>query len=110
MARPVRPGTGTTHRTSEASQPGMQNGTLFADPIRASSPKSTASTGRTEDCSRPTPIRQISLAMREPHLGSVPVWERAELAQGYGARSTPDDVGEAPRRDCDQVFTWSVLI
>ena len=65
MARPVRPGTGTTHRTSEASQPGMQNGTLFADPIRASSPKSTASTGRTEDCSRPTPIRQISLAMRE---------------------------------------------
>ena len=26
----------------------MQNGTLFADPIRASSPKSTASTGRTE--------------------------------------------------------------
>ena len=71
MARPVRPGTGTTHRTSEASQPGMQNGTLFADPIRASSPKSTASTGRTEDCSRPTPIRQISLAMREPSTEDV---------------------------------------
>src|SRR5271168_2121763 len=66
MARPVRPGTGTTHRMSEASQPGKQNGTLFADPIMASSPKSTASTGRTEDCSRPTPIHQISLAMREP--------------------------------------------
>jgi hypothetical protein len=71
MARPVRPGTGTTHRTSEASQPGMQTGTLFADPIRASSPKSTASTGRTEDCSRPTPIRQISLAMREPSTEDV---------------------------------------
>jgi hypothetical protein len=71
MARPVRPGTGTTHRTSEASQPGMQNGTLFADPIRASSPKLTASTGRTEDCSRPTPIRQISLAMREPSTEDV---------------------------------------
>ena len=71
MARPVRPGTGTTHRTSEASQPGKQNGTLFADPIRASSPKSTASTGRTEDCSRPTPIRQISLAMREPSTEDV---------------------------------------
>src|SRR5271155_2905243 len=66
MARPVRPGTGTTHRMSKASQPGKQNGTLFANPIRASSPKSTASTGRTEDCSRPTPNHQISLAMREP--------------------------------------------
>src|SRR5271170_1616418 len=71
MARPVRPGTGTTHRMSEASQPGKQNGTLFADPIMASSPKSTASTGRTEDCSRPTPIHQISLAMREPSTEDV---------------------------------------
>ena len=33
------------------------------------------------------------------------VWERVGLAQGYGARSTPDDVEEAPRQDCDQVFT-----
>lgn len=66
MARPVRPGTGTTHRMSEASQPGKQNGTLFAAPTRASSPKSTASTGRTEDCSRPTPVYQASLALREP--------------------------------------------
>src|SRR5271156_6551435 len=71
MARPVRPGTGTTHRMSEASQPGKQNGTLFADPIMASSPKSTASTGRTEDCSRPTPIHQISLAMREPSTEDI---------------------------------------
>ena len=71
MARPVRPETGTTHRMSEASQPGNQNGTLFADPIKASSPKSTASTGRTEDCSRPTPIHQISLAMREPSTEDI---------------------------------------
>ena len=28
-------------------------------------------TGRTEDCSRPTPIRQISLAMREPSTEDV---------------------------------------
>jgi hypothetical protein len=56
---------------SEASQPVKQNGTLFADPIRASSPKSTASTGRTEDCSRPTPIHQISLAIREPSTEDV---------------------------------------
>src|SRR3984957_18853700 len=85
MARPVRPGTGTTHRTSEASQPGMQNGTLFADPIRASSPKSTASTGRTEDCSRPTPIHQISLAMREPSTEDVrPSAEVAAQASDAG--------------------------
>src|SRR4029079_3081554 len=34
---PVRPGTGTTHRMSKASEPDQQNGTLFADSIRASS-------------------------------------------------------------------------
>jgi hypothetical protein len=84
MARPVRPGTGTTHRTSEASQPGMQNGTLFADPIRASSPKSTASTGRTEDCSRPTPIRQISLAMREPSTEDAWSYSVLNLARAQG--------------------------
>src|SRR5580700_945247 len=83
MARPVRPGTGTTHRTSEASQPGKQNGTLFADPIRASSPKSTASTGRTEDCSRPTPIRQISLAMREPSTEDIHAHGRVTEMGGF---------------------------
>src|ERR1700730_5422620 len=95
MARPVRPGTGTTHRTSEASQPGKQNGTLFADPIRASSPKSTASTGRTEDCSRPTPIRQISLAMREPSTedvrSSVVVAVEMSAAGGFPTFAPPDD-------------------
>src|SRR4030095_1059255 len=35
--KPVRPGTGTTHRMSKASEPDKQNGTLFADSIRASS-------------------------------------------------------------------------
>src|SRR4030095_13596660 len=36
--KPVRPGTGTTHPMSKASEPDKQNGTLFADSIRASSP------------------------------------------------------------------------
>ncbi|MEA2793873.1 MAG: hypothetical protein QOI87_1253 [Bradyrhizobium sp.] len=35
--RPVRPGTGTTQPMSKASQPDEQNGTLFADSIKASS-------------------------------------------------------------------------
>ena len=35
--KPVRPGTGTTHRMSKASEPDKQNGTLFANSIRASS-------------------------------------------------------------------------
>ncbi|RYD23776.1 MAG: hypothetical protein EOP89_11785 [Lysobacteraceae bacterium] len=68
MAKPVRPGTGTPHRKSKASLPENQNGTRFAEPVRASSPKSTASTGRTEDCTRPTrQIRKLRL-----HQGSHP--------------------------------------
>ena len=74
MARPIRPGTGTTQRMSEALQPDKQNGTLFADPIRASSPMPTASTGRTEDCSRPTPFHQFSLATREPSTEDILDW------------------------------------
>jgi hypothetical protein len=35
--KPVRPGTGTTHPMSKASEPDKQNRTLFADSIRASS-------------------------------------------------------------------------
>jgi hypothetical protein len=60
-------GTGTTRRMSETSEPAKQIGTLFAAPIRASSRKQAASTGRTEDCTRPT--RQSiksALAMWEP--------------------------------------------
>src|SRR5271169_2313237 len=91
MARPVRPETGTTHQTSEASQPGKQNGTLFADPIRASSPKSTASTGRTEDCSRPTPIHQISLAMREPSTEDI------RRAESIGIVRPVTDIGSRAR-------------
>src|SRR6201995_2032343 len=37
MARPVEPGMMTTHRMSKALEPAKQNGTSFADPIRASS-------------------------------------------------------------------------
>jgi hypothetical protein len=75
MARPVRPGTGTIHRMCKASQPDHQNGILFADPIRASSAKSTASTGRTKNCSRPMSTHQISLAMREPSTKDIRVRE-----------------------------------
>ncbi len=42
---------------SKASQPDKQNGTLFADPIRASSHIDCINRGRTQDCTRP--IRQI---------------------------------------------------
>src|SRR5262249_26999777 len=35
--KPVRPGTGTPHPMSKASEPDKQNGILFADSIRASS-------------------------------------------------------------------------
>src|SRR3712207_6753023 len=67
MARPVRPGTGTTRRMSEASEPAKQIGTVFADPIRASSRHPAASTGRTEDCTRPTRQNiKSALAMWEP--------------------------------------------
>ncbi len=38
MAKPVKPGTGTTHSKSKALQPEKQNRTRFADSIRASSP------------------------------------------------------------------------
>ena len=42
MAKPVRPEAGTTQGLSEASLPGKPMGTLFADSIRASSPKAAA--------------------------------------------------------------------
>ena len=37
MAKPVRPGTGTPHGKSKALLPENQNGTRFAEPVRASS-------------------------------------------------------------------------
>ena len=43
MAKPVRPGTGTPRRTSALSKPAKQIGTVFADPIRASSRHPAAS-------------------------------------------------------------------
>jgi hypothetical protein len=39
MAKPVRPGIGTIHCVSQVLEPEKPIGTLFADPIRASSPK-----------------------------------------------------------------------
>src|SRR3712207_3200574 len=72
MARPVRPGTETPRRTSDASEPAKQIGTVFADPIRASSRNLAASTGRTEDCTRPAHQSiKSALAMWEPSTQDV---------------------------------------
>jgi hypothetical protein len=67
MAKPVRPGTGTTHMASKALQPDKQNGTRFADSIRASS-LLTDCTNRPDRRLHPTnaPDHQIALATPEP--------------------------------------------
>jgi len=52
---------------SKASKPAKQSGTQLADTIRASSLKTTASTGRTQDCTRPSRQNiKSGLATREP--------------------------------------------
>jgi hypothetical protein len=57
---------------SEASEPAKQIGILFADPIRASSRHPAASTGRTEDCTRPTRQNiKSALAMWEPSTEDI---------------------------------------
>jgi hypothetical protein len=72
----VRPGTGTTRRMSETSEPAEQIGILFADPIKASSRKQAASTGRTEDCTRPARQNiKSALAMWDPSTDDVPTCE-----------------------------------
>src|SRR5690606_35651485 len=92
---PVRPGAGTTRQMSWAPQPAKQSGTWFADTIRASGQTPTASTGRTEDCTRPTSQHQITLATREPstevhcgrardRTGPVPAVDLASYADRTG--------------------------
>jgi hypothetical protein len=57
---------------SEASEPAQQIGTVFADPIRASSRNPAASTGRTEDCTRPDRQNvKSTLAMWEPSTEDI---------------------------------------
>ena len=53
-------------------KPAKQNGTQLADTIRASG-QVTASKGRTQDCTRPTPSINSSLAMREPSKQDIPL-------------------------------------
>jgi hypothetical protein len=58
---------------SEASQPAKQIGTLFADSIAASSRNPAASTGQTEDCTRPTHQNiKSALAMWKPSTEDIP--------------------------------------
>ena len=79
---PVRPGMRTTHPVAKASKPAFQYGTLFADPIRASSLSSAAPKGRRQVCIRPTrPNLKSMLATREPSRQAT-----AARAQ-YGRRS-----------------------
>jgi hypothetical protein len=72
MAHRVRPGTGITRRMSKASKPALQNGTQFADTIRASGQTSDR-TNRPDRRPHPT-SRQIinyTLAMREPSTEDI---------------------------------------
>jgi hypothetical protein len=56
---PVRPGIGTTRLESRTQQSAKQTGTRSADTIKASG-HGTASTGRTQDCTRPRSWHRIN--------------------------------------------------
>ena len=64
--KPVRPGTGTTHRMSKASEPDKQNGTLFADSIRASSPNRLRQQAGQKTAPDQSQHVKFPLATREP--------------------------------------------
>ena len=64
--KPVRPGTGTTHRMSKASEPDKQNGTLFADSIRASSPNRLRQQAGQKTAPDQSQHIYLPLATREP--------------------------------------------
>jgi len=63
---------------------------VFADSIRASSPQPTASTGRTEDCTRPKPTYQFSPCNAGAiHRGHVAVANVSFWPQCWHAWRTP---------------------
>src|ERR1700752_3129580 len=64
--KPVRPGTRTTHRMSKASEPEKQNGTLFADSIRASSLNRLHQQAGQKTAPDQCHCVNLSLATREP--------------------------------------------
>src|SRR6516225_2024338 len=71
--RPVRPGTGTTQVMSKASKPDKQNGTLFADSIRASSLKRLHRQAGQKTAPDQRQYVNLALAMREPSTEDIAV-------------------------------------
>ena len=71
--RPVRPGTGTTQVMSKASKPDKQNGTLFADSIRASSLKRLHRQAGQKTAPDQCQYVNLALAMREPSTEDMTV-------------------------------------
>src|SRR5664279_4239412 len=69
--RPVRPGTGTTQGMSKASQPDEQNGTLFADSIRASSLNRLHQQAGQKTAPDQCHCVNLSLATREPSTEDI---------------------------------------
>src|SRR6516162_1292983 len=69
--RPVRPGTGTTQVMSKASKPDKQNGTLFADSIRASSLKRLHRQAGQKTAPDQCQYVNLALAMREPSTEDI---------------------------------------
>jgi len=70
--RPVRPGTGTTQGMSKASQPETQNGTLFADTIRASSLNRLHQQAGQKTAPDQCHCVNLALATREPSTEDMP--------------------------------------
>src|SRR5450432_2603198 len=64
--KPVRPGTGIIRPMSEALKPVTQNGTLFADSIRASSPNRLHQQAGQKTAPDQCHCVNLSLATREP--------------------------------------------
>src|SRR6516162_8740431 len=100
--RPVRPGTGTTQVMSKASKPDKQNGTLFADSIRASSLKRLHRQAGQKTAPDQCQYVNLALAMREPSTEDIRVTHRRVSALGQ-TRTFGDvvELGE-PQSRCEQ--------
>src|SRR5215510_1073033 len=83
--KPVRPGTGTPHPMSKASEPDKQNGILFADSIRASSLTRLHQQAGQKTAPDQSQHLNLPLATREPSTEDV------EGAHWH--------VGDGPKRD-----------
>ena len=65
------PGTRTTQRMAKALQPAKPIGTLFADPIRASSPSRLHQKAGQTTAPDQTPDHHFMLATREPSTDAI---------------------------------------